>query len=83
MAMDTKRKSVIIQIRTIGENYCSPSCPYFQMIEGEVVEDKKIYLCHCSLIGEWITLKKNNVTKTYIRTKSCKIKEVKIKRNAM
>jgi hypothetical protein len=83
MAMDTKRKLVIVGIRTIGESYCSPECAYFQMVEGEEVEDKKIYLCHCGLMGAWTPLKKNNMTQTYKRTKACLLKEVKIKRNAM
>lgn len=83
MAMDTKRKLVIVGIKTIGETYCSPDCAYFQMVEGEEVEDKKIYLCHCGLMGAWTPLKKNNMTQTYKRTKACLLKEVKIKRNAM
>lgn len=83
MAMDTKRKLVIVGIKTIGETYCSPDCAYFQMVEGEEVEDKKIYNCHCSLIGEWTSLKKNNMTQTYKRTKACMLKEVKIKKHGV
>jgi hypothetical protein len=83
MAMDTKRKLVIVGIRTIGESYCSPECAYFQMVEGEEVEDKKIYLCHCGLMGAWTPLKKNNMTQTYKRTKACMLKEVKIKKHGV
>lgn len=83
MAMDTKRKLVIVGIRTIGESYCSPDCAYFQMVEGEEVEDKKIYLCHCGLMGAWTPLKKNNMTQTYKRTKACMLKEVKIKKHGV
>ncbi len=83
MAMDTKRKLVIVGIKTIGESYCSPDCAYFRMVEGEIVEDKKIYICHCSLIGAWTSLKKNNMTQTYKRTKACMLKEVKIKKHGV
>lgn len=83
MVMDTKRKLVIVGIRTIGESYCSPECAYFQMVEGEEVEDKKIYLCHCGLMGAWTPLKKNNMTQTYKRTKACLLKEVKIKKHEL
>lgn len=83
MAMDTKRKLVIVGIRTIGESYCSPECAYFQMVEGEEVEEKKIYLCHCGLMGAWTPLKKNNMTQTYKRTKACMLKEVKIKKHGV
>jgi hypothetical protein len=53
------------------------------MVEGEIVEDKKIYICHCSLIGAWTSLKKNNMTQTYKRTKACMLKEVKIKKHGV
>jgi hypothetical protein len=83
MAMDTKHKLVIVRINTIGESYCSPTCNYFQEHENEVVEGKVNLVAFCTLIGQWTSLKKNNVTKTYIRTKVCKLKEVKIKKNAV
>jgi len=83
MAMDTKRKLVIVGIKTIGESYCSPNCTYFQMSEGEFVEKELVHEEFCTLMGARTPLKKNNMTQTYKRTKACMLKEVKIKKHGV